>query len=443
MLFTDVIRRKRDGGTLSSEEIELFVAGLTDGGIPPEQVSALAMAVFFRSMTFAETSALTAAMAASGATLDWRSDALGGPVVDKHSTGGIGDKVSFLLAPVAAACGIYVPMVSGRGLGHSGGTLDKIESIPGYDATPDLARFRSVVKKIGCAIIGQTPDLAPADRRFYAIRDITGTVESIPLITASILSKKIAAGNDGLVMDVKTGSGAFMTTLEGARSLAESLIGTARSTGLNTHALITDMNECLGTSAGNALEIHESVAYLTNAYRDPRLDEVVLKLTAEMLVLSALEQDREAAGARAEDALTTGRAAETFGRMIAALGGPADFMERPEYYLPKAQHQLAVLPDEVGYLAAVDGRAVGNAIVELGGGRRRINDQLDLSVGLTEFAAIGAEVGKQRPLAVVHAATADAAQEAARQLRAACTIAPEPPATRPVVYDVLTGDHES
>ena len=442
MLFTDVIRSKRDGGVLSPEEIEFFVAGLTDGSIPPEQVAALAMAVFFRSMTFAETGALTAAMAASGTTLDWRPDNLAGPIVDKHSTGGVGDKVSFLLAPMAAACGIYVPMISGRGLGHSGGTLDKIESIPGYDATPDLARFRSVVKEVGCAIIGQTADLAPADRRFYAIRDITGTVESIPLITASILSKKIAAGNEGLVMDVKTGSGAFMATLADARALAISLIGTANNTGLKTHALITDMNECLGASAGNALEIRESVAYLNNARREPRLDEVVLKLTAEMLVLSGLESDRQAAGARAEQALTSGRAAEVFGRMVAALGGPADFMERCESYLPDAKHEVPVFPEEAGYLAAVDGRAVGNAIIELGGGRRRGDDQLDLSVGLSDLAPIGASVDRERPLGVVHAATQGDAQRAASQLRAACMIAEDPPPARPIVLEIMTSANE-
>jgi thymidine phosphorylase len=258
MLFTDVIRKKRDGGELTQDEIRLFVDGLSDNSLPAEQVSALAMAIFLNSMSFDEAAHLTRAMASSGTVLDWGGHDLGGPVVDKHSTGGVGDKVSLLLAPIAAACGCFVPMISGRGLGHTGGTLDKVGSIPGYDPMPDFDRFARVVKAAGCAIIGQTGELAPADRRFYAIRDVTGTVESVPLITASILSKKIAAGLDALVMDVKVGSGAFMKSLDEAEKLARSLIGTAAAAGLRTHALITDMNEVLGTTAGNAVEINES-----------------------------------------------------------------------------------------------------------------------------------------------------------------------------------------
>lgn len=257
MLFTDVIRHKRDGGELSAAQIAMLVDGLRDGSLPAEQVSALAMAIFLNSMSFAEAALLTTGMARSGTVLDWADEGLDGPVVDKHSTGGVGDKVSFLLAPIAAACGCYVPMISGRGLGHTGGTTDKAESIPGYNATPDFDLFRKVVRTVGCAIIGQTAELAPADRRFYAIRDITGTVESVPLITASILSKKIAAGLGGLVMDVKVGNGAFMTSLERAEELSRSIIRTAGEAGLPTHALITDMNEVLGETAGNAVEIAE------------------------------------------------------------------------------------------------------------------------------------------------------------------------------------------
>src|SRR5262245_18545036 len=309
MLFVDVIRAKRDGGTLTAEQIGLFVRGLVDGSIPAEQVAALAMAICLRSMSFAEAAELTRAMAASGTTLKWSKD-LGGPLVDKHSTGGIGDKVSFLLAPIVAACGCFVPMISGRGLGHTGGTLDKIDSIPGYRSTPDLATFEKVVRAVGCAIIGQPADLAPADRRLYAIRDVTGTVESIPLITASILSKKIAAGLDALVMDVKVGSGAFMASLEQAQALARSLIETAAGAGLKTHALITDMNETVGLTAGNAVEISEAVAYLTNTRREPRLDEVVLALSAQLLVMSGVESSEAAARQRADRAVTSGNAAE-------------------------------------------------------------------------------------------------------------------------------------
>jgi thymidine phosphorylase len=436
MLFVDVIRAKRDGATLSAEQIAFFVRGLADGSLPSEQVAALAMAICLRSMSFEEATLLTRAMAASGTILDWPAH-LGGPVVDKHSTGGIGDKVSFLLAPILAACGCFVPMISGRGLGHTGGTLDKIDSIPGYRSTPDLAAFKQVVQTIGCAIIGQTTDLAPADRRLYAIRDVTGTVESIPLITASILSKKIAAGLDALVMDVKVGSGAFMASMEQARALARSIIETASGAGLKAHALITDMNETLGLTAGNAVEIRESVAYLTNGPREPRLNDVILALCAEVLLLSGVEHSRDAARQRADRAVTSGMAAEIFGRMVAALGGPADFLERPDHYLPSAPVTRPVPPARDGYLAAVDARALGNAIIELGGGRRRADDKLDLSVGFTDVVPTGSPVDRARPLAMVHAATEADAQRAIHNLRSACTIASSAPPSRPVIYETL------
>ena len=437
MLFTDVIRKKRDGGELSQDEIVFFVDGLADGSIPPEQVSALAMAIYLNSMSFEEAGWLTAAMASSGTVLDWSDQDLDGPVVDKHSTGGVGDKVSFLLAPIAAACGCYVPMISGRGLGHTGGTLDKIGSIPGYNATPDFDLFRKVVKDAGCAIIGQTAELAPADRRLYAIRDVTGTVESIPLITASILSKKIAAGLDALVMDVKVGSGAFMKTVERANELAQSLIRTAAVAGLKTRALITDMNEVLGTTAGNAVEIAESMAYLRNERRDPRLDEVVLGLCAEMLLATGVERDRDKARARADAAVASGDAAEVFNRMVAALGGPPDFAGGFRRHLPAAAVLRPVPAGGAGYLAEVDAFAVGNAIITLGGGRRKQDDRLDLSVGFTDVLPIGTKVDRDTPLATVHAASADAAERAAELLRKACRIAEARPSPRPIVHRTL------
>ena len=437
MLFTDLIRKKRDGGELGSEEIAFFVAGLADGSLPAEQVSALAMAIFLNGMTFGEAGELTIAMARSGTVLDWSEEGLDGPVVDKHSTGGVGDKVSFMLAPIAAACGLYVPMISGRGLGHTGGTTDKAESIPGYDTAPDFATFRKVVRTAGCAIIGQTSDLAPADRRLYSIRDVTGTVESIPLITASILSKKIAAGLDALVMDVKVGSGAFMEGRERAEELANSIIATAATAGLRTRAVVTDMNEVLGTTAGNAVEIGEALRFLKDEYREPRLNEVVLALCAELLVASGSESDRAAARARCDGAVTSGRAAETFGRMAAALGGPVDFVEDPAKYLPQAPVIRPVHAE--GVLAEVDTRAVGNAIIELGGGRRRVGEELDLSVGFTQVAPIGTRLDAERPLAVVHAATGDDADAAARNLLAACRLSVEAPEARPVVYGILEG----
>lgn len=440
MLFADVIQKKRDGGELTKKEIEFFVKGLADSSIPAEQVSALAMAVVFKSMTFEEAATLTTEMAYSGTVIDWQAENLAGPVIDKHSTGGVGDKVSFLLAPIAAACGCFVPMISGRGLGHTGGTLDKIESIPGYLATPDFDLFKKVVKSTGCAIIGQTADLAPADRRFYAIRDVTATIESIPLITASILSKKIAAGLQGLVMDVKVGSGAFMTSRERASKLAKSIIGTAATAGLTTHALITDMNEVLGQTAGNALEIVESIEFLKNENREARLNEVVLSLCAEMLIVAGLETNPDAARSRIEASISSGAAAEIFSRMVAALGGPADFLQKYADYLPSARTIKPVHSEQAGILAKVDAHAVGSAIIELGGGRKQLGDVLDLGVGLTDVTPIGETVGPGRPLAVIHAANDADAEMAAMMIRSACTISADRPDERPIIYETLTAE---
>ena len=436
MLFTDVIRAKRDGAALSDEQIQFFVDGLADESIPAEQVSALAMAVVFNSMTFDEAVKLTLAMASSGTVLDWQDLRLDGPVVDKHSTGGVGDKVSFMLAPIAAACGCYVPMISGRGLGHTGGTADKAEAIPGYNTAPDFATFKKVVKDVGCAIIGQTADLAPADRRFYAIRDVTATVESVPLITASILSKKIAAGLDALVMDIKVGTGAFMKTPDRARKLAKSIIATAATADMKTHVLVTDMNEVLGRTAGNALEIDEVIRYLSNDQREPRLDTVVLGLCAEMLVVSGIEPDRAAATKRCDAAVTSGRALEIFGKMVVALGGPSDFIENSSKYLAAAAVVRPVYA--AGYLTTVNVRGVGHAIIELGGGRHRVGEALDMSVGFSEFAAIGTLLDKQTPLAVVHAASEDAAAQAERDLLEACATSDTAPPKQIVIHEILS-----
>src|SRR5688572_22231201 len=306
----EVIARKRDGEALTPGEIQNFIAGFADGAVNHAQAAAFAMAVFFRDMNITERVALTEAMRDSGTVLDWTD--LDGPAVDKHSTGGVGDNVSLMLAPILAACGVYVPMISGRGLGHSGGTLDKFDSIPGYATSPDNDLFRRVVKEAGCAVIGQTADLAPADKLLYAIRDVTATVESIPLITASILSKKLAAGLGALILDVKTGSGAFMPTLERSRSLAESLVNVANFAGLRTGALITDMNEPLASAAGNALEVRNAVDFLTGRYRDQRLLEVTLALSTGALELTGFEGDARKA---CEVALSSGRATERFSKM--------------------------------------------------------------------------------------------------------------------------------
>jgi thymidine phosphorylase len=431
VLAQELIRRKRDGGTLAPREIEWLVRGIADGFVSDAQVGALAMAVVLRGMTTDERVALTGAMMRSGEVLDWSEAGLPGPALDKHSTGGVGDKVSLLLAPVVAACGGAVPMISGRGLGHTGGTLDKLESIPGYVTTPDLDRLRSVVIEAGCAIVGQTGDLDPADRRLYAIRDATGTVESIPLIVASILSKKLAAGLDALVMDVKVGSGAFMDTLDDARELAAAIVETARGNALPCRALVTDMDRVLGRTAGNALEVREAIDALTGAEADPRLVEVTLELSRELLGLGGLDADPA-------EALRGGAAADRFARMVAALGGPADLLEAPDRHLPYAAVAVAALAGREGIVTAIDVRAVGMVVVELGGGRRHEAEGVDHAVGLSEIAAPGERVGRDdRPLAVVHARDAAAADRAAQQLREAFTIGDAAPDGQPIVRERL------
>jgi thymidine phosphorylase len=379
------------------------------------QVAAFAMAVYFRGMTWEECATLTQAMARSGTVLDWAPVGLDGPILDKHSTGGVGDTVSLILAPLVAACGGFVPMISGRGLGHTGGTLDKLASIPGYETAPDLARFRVAVRQAGCAIVGPSAELAPADRRLYAIRDVTATVDSIPLITASILSKKLAAGLDALVIDVKVGSGAFTGSVESAQALAESLVTVAADAGLRTVAWLTDMNQVLGHDIGNALEVREAIDFLTGRRREERLHAVTSALAREMLILGGLARDHADAERPVERALASGAAAERFARMVVALGGPADLLEQPDRRLPAAPVQLAVTPSRPGIVLRVDTRMLGLAVVTLGGGRQRAEDAVDLAVGLADLSGPGAAVGPDRPLAVVHARSlADAADAAAR-----------------------------
>ncbi len=422
----ETIRTKRDGGTLEGAAIAEFVAGLTDGSVTEGQAAAFAMAVFFRGLSVPERVALTRAMTESGTVLAWD---LPGPVLDKHSTGGVGDAVSLALAPMVAACGGYVPMISGRGLGHTGGTLDKLASIPGYEVAPDPDLFRRVVAEVGCAIIGQTDRMAPADKRLYAIRDVTGTVESLDLITASILSKKLAAGLGGLVMDVKQGSGAFMAGLPEARALAGSIVSVAVGAGLPTVALITDMDAPLASAAGNAVEVAYALDYLTVTRREPRFHAVTLALGAEMLVLGKLAGTREEAMARLEEALASGRAAERFARMVAALGGPADLLERPAASLPAAPVRRRV--EAAGTVAAVATRDLGLAVIGLGGGRTRPQDDIDPAVGLTDLARPGDATGL---IGIVHAADEDAADRAEAALRAAYRMG-EPPGERPAVIE--------
>lgn len=428
----EIIRDKRDGRSLGEADIAGFIRGLTEERVTEGQAAAFAMAVFFRGLALDERVALTRAMRDSGTVLTWD---LPGPVLDKHSTGGVGDTVSLVLAPMVAACGGYVPMISGRGLGHTGGTLDKLASIPGYDVAPGLDRFRAVVREVGCAIIGQTADLAPADRRLYAIRDVTGTVESLDLITASILSKKLAAGLGGLVMDVKAGSGAFMARNEDARALAESIVIVANAAGLPTRALLTDMDAPLASSAGNAVEVNYAVDYVTGRAREPRFHAVTMALCAEMLLLGGLASDGADAQARLQAALDTGAAGEALSRMVAALGGPGDLLEAPERHLPAAPVIRVVAAGTGGLVEAVDTRAIGLAVIGLGGGRTRPQDDIDPRVGFSELVRPGDRLDPDTPLGLVHAADEAAAEQAAAALRAAYRIGGTAPVAREAIIE--------
>ena len=431
----EIIRAKRDGGELDPADIAAFIQGLTDGSVSEGQVAAFAMAVFFQGMSRKEAVALTVSMRDSGEVLSWPE--LDRPVVDKHSTGGVGDNVSLMLAPIAAACGLAVPMISGRGLGHTGGTLDKMESIPGYTAMPDSSLFRKVVAASGCAIIGQTGNLAPADKRFYGIRDVTATVESVPLITASILSKKLAAGLGALVLDVKCGNGAFMDNPDRANELARSLVEVAVGAGMPTTALVTDMNQPLASAAGNAVEVRNAADFLTGRARDERLLDVTLALAAEMLVSGGLATNTGEALARAKSALDDGSAAEHFNRMVAGLGGPIDFLADPDRHLEQAPLVAPCLADRQGFVAGYDTRAVGLSVVALGGGRTRPQDPVDHAVGLTGLLPIGSPVEKDTPIAMIHARTADQLAIAEQGMRKAVRFSD----TAPQPTQVILGRH--
>jgi thymidine phosphorylase len=429
MLYQEVIRRKRDGHSLTRHEISHMVAGITSGALDDAQLGAFAMAVVLKGMDLAERVALTEAMRDSGAVLAWDH----GPVLDKHSTGGIGDTVSLMLAPALAACGAYVPMISGRGLGHTGGTLDKLEAIPGYTIAPDMGRLRSIVAQVGCAIIGQTAELAPADKRFYGVRDVTATVESLDLITASILSKKLAAGLDALVLDVKCGNGAFMASAAQAEVLARALVDVANGAGCHAVALITDMNAPLASAAGNALEVAVALDFLTGGKRDPRLWQVTCALGAEGLVQAGLAPDLDAGRVSIERAFTSGAAAERFAQMVAGLGGPSDLLEAPASHLPPAPVIRDIPAPAAGVVAGYDTRALGLAVIALGGGRRQHGDKIDPRVGFSHILTKGAVVEKGTALARVHANSAAAAEQAADAFTAACRMGATAMPARPVV----------
>ncbi len=440
----EIIRKKRDGQELSPAEIAAFVQGVTTGNVTDSQIAALAMAVFFNDMSVAERVALTCAMRDSGRVLDWQTLNLPGPLVDKHSTGGVGDLTSLLLGPMVAACGGFVPMISGRGLGHTGGTLDKLDAIPGYNTAPDISAFRRVVRDAGVAIIGQTAQLAPADKRIYAVRDVTATVESVAMITASILSKKLSEGLDALVMDVKVGSGAFMPTFQKSLELAESIVNVGNGAGMKTVALMTDMSQSLAPCAGNAIEVRCAIEYLTGKQRPTRLHEVTMALAARLLLVAGLARTEAEARAKLLQALDSGCAADRFARMVSGLGGPPDLLAAPDRHLADAPVVLPVMAAAGGYVHAVDCRGLGLTIISLGGGRHRPEDDIDRAVGMTDLAELGQHVEPGQPIAIVHARSEDAAQHAVASVLAAYHVAEEQTTLPPSVYRALPpGDWQS
>lgn len=441
ILIPEIIRKKRDGHALSSAEIQRFVEGVTSEEVTDAQIAAFSMACIFQDVSFQERTDLTLAMRDSGRVLRWDAQLLGGPVLDKHSTGGVGDTVSFVLAPILAACGGFVPMIAGRGLAHTGGTIDKLEAIPGYNTAPSEDRFRAAVRDCGFAIAGQTADFAPADRRMYATRDVTATVEQYGLITASILSKKLAAGLGSLVMDIKVGNGAFMTDLHVARELSDSLCTVGTQAGMPTEALLTDMSQPLANSAGNGLEVLEAMAILRGEISTGRLYEVTKALAIRNGRQAGLFQtDQE--GAKAVDhALASGTAGEHFNRSIAAMGGPMDLLSHPHYIhvAPIVKPVYAEEADWGKYAAEVQTRQLGLAVVDLGGGRTRAGQDIDHAVGCVDWMRLGAKANRETPLAVVHARTeADFARAAAR-IRGAFRFTEETEETAgPVVIEHLT-----
>lgn len=438
-LTQELIAKKRDGVPLSTDEIAAFVQGVTAQTVSDAQIAAFAMAVWFRGMDLSELKSLTLAMRDSGEVLRWRG--LGGPVLDKHSTGGVGDLVSLVLGPVIAACGGFVPMISGRGLGHTGGTLDKLESIPGFSSSIAIDQFQQLVKTNGIAIIGQSEKLAPADRRFYAVRDITATVNSVPLIVASILSKKLAEGLNALVMDIKLGSGAFMREPGQARELAKELCRVATDSGLPCNALITDMNVPLAWSAGNALEVHEAIDFLTGKPRHERLNNVVEALASEMLVLGGLAASRSEGKDKVHSSLDSGEAAECFARMVASQGGPVDLLDQPEKYLPSATISRPLFPDSPGVVTCMDTQSIGYVVVYLGGGRQRVEDIIDPAVGLADLCTVGQQLDVHIPLATIHASRETDWQRAAARLKSAIQMGKPTAGAQPVIHERIDGVH--
>ena len=433
----NVIDRKRKGKVLGGDEIRNFVEGISNGSVTDAQLGGFTMAVRFMSMNNLERTALTLAMRDSGSVLNWDLD---GPVLDKHSTGGVGDGVSLTLAPMVAACGGYIPMISGRGLGHTGGTLDKLESIPGYQVQMPLDQMQAQVRKTGMAMVGQGPELAPADGRMYAVRDVTATVESIPLIVSSILSKKLAEGLDGLVLDVKTGNGASIRERERSRILAQKMCTTAMRAGTPCRALITDMNQPLGWTAGNALELNEAIDFLTGVRRNKRLENVMFGLASELLTLGGLAVDFDDAQKKLVEVLDSGRAAERFGNNVAAQGGPIDLLEKRDQYLPKAPLVQALGSPRDGWISGMDTRELGMAVVRLGGGRMHVEDTIDPRVGLSELCSIGDQVENGQPLCLIHADNEHDLEYAAAHVSDAISVTEQACDPADVIYEYVSGE---
>lgn len=434
MRAVDLIAKKRDGHALTSEEIDWLIAGYASGAIPDYQMSAWAMAVVLRGMDDRETADLTMAMARSGDMLDLHD--LAPLTVDKHSTGGVGDKTTLLLAPMVAAVGMPVAKMSGRGLGFSGGTVDKLESIPGLRTTLDAEEFRRIVREVGLVVAAQSGDLAPADKKLYALRDVTATVESIPLIAASVMSKKLAAGADCIVLDVKYGSGAFMHTLADARKLAQAMVAIGSHSGRRVAAVLSSMQQPLGHNIGNALEVREAIAALRGS-GPPDLIELCLTLGTQLVRLAGLRDSEQEARALLKEALDSGAAWEKLRQMVANQGGDLAFIDEPDR-LPSAPVQIGLPAPRAGYVAAIDGQALGLAVNDLGGGRARKEDTIDPAVGLTLRVKVGDQVYLGQPLLTIHAANQADAERVAGRLLAAYTIGDTPVSAPPLVEEIVS-----
>jgi len=436
MIPQEIIRRKRDKKVLSKEEISLFVKGLTDGSFSDSQVAAMSMAIFLNGMIPEETVNLTEAMTTSGETINWEGVVDTDLVCDKHSTGGVGDKTSIILAPILAACGLFVPMISGRGLGHTGGTLDKFDSIPGYNTQPDLDKFKRVVKEVGCAIIGQTANLAPADKKLYSIRDIVGTVESLPLITSSILSKKIASGLRTLVLDVKVGNGSFNNTIDIARDLSHSLVKVAQGAGLQCEAIVTDMNQVLGKSAGHILEISECINFLKNQEKETRLKKITYELIASILMMSQ-KISKEDAFEKIDSVMSNGRAAEKFEKMVHALGGPSDILSTHEKHLEISAIKKDIFSTKSGWLEKIKTRDLGLILIELGGGRKQVTDKINFNVGYNNVLRVGDKVESSLPLVTVYVKSESDYENVRKKIEECFIISDKKVNELPQIYEVI------